>query len=83
MKPTSINSILDRYDSWKQVPVSVKAMLNRRADRENKSRTMVAAGYKAAFARRANKQKNGSLHGCPCKDCHIRARLNKITQLVK
>ena len=47
-------SILNRFNSWEEVPAAVRAWITIRAKEQGKNPVMVHAGYKAAFARRGN-----------------------------
>ena len=51
MKNDKKQSILDKYDSYKEIPAAVKAWITMNAIKDGKNPVMVHAGIKARFNR--------------------------------
>ena len=57
MKDARKEKILEKYNSYEEIPPAVKAWITIRAKKAGKNPVMVHAGYKAQFKRIDNLQK--------------------------
>ncbi|RKX99129.1 MAG: hypothetical protein DRP55_07770 [Spirochaetes bacterium] len=76
-------SILNRFNSWEEVPAAVRAWITIRAKEQGKNPVMVHAGYKAAFARRGNVSRKETKLQSGCASCPFKIRFEKISKIVK